>query len=65
MLLISIPRRPISVLKVFIPMDMLSFCVLLPLSIYKELSAPSLEVLHGRVQRLGSLTEGMNLTFML
>ena len=53
-LLVSIPRRTISILKVSIPMDMLSFYVSLPLSTYKELSVPSLEVLHGRVQRLGS-----------
>lgn len=62
MLLVSIPRRTISVLKVSIPMDMLPFRVSLPLSVYKELAVPSLEVLHGRVQRLDTLDEGMNLT---
>ena len=57
-LVVSIPRRTISVLRVSIPVDLLPFRVSLPLSTFTESSVPSLEILHERVQRLGTLSKG-------
>lgn len=57
-LLVSIPRMNVNILKVSIPLRLLSYNVSLPLSVYTELPAPSLEIMQRRIQQLGILSEG-------
>ena len=57
-LLVSIPKDVISVLRVSIPINLLSFRVLLPLSAYTVLPALTLEVLHNRMHQLNTMSEG-------
>ena len=57
-LLVSIPRRHLTILKVSIPIEHLSFKVSIPMSTYLKLPIPSLEIMQSRIQRLGILSEG-------
>ena len=57
-LLVSVPRRDVTILRVSIPMELLSFKVSIPLSAYTKLPAPSLETMQSRIQHLGILSVG-------
>ena len=57
-LIVAIPRNFFA-LRVSIPINLLPFRVSLPLSIFTELSVPSVEILHERILRLGTLSKGI------
>jgi len=57
-LLVSIPRRTVSILPVSIPIDLVSFRVSVPLSAYSGSPVPSLEVLVDRISHLKALSDG-------
>ena len=58
-LLVSIPRRHLTILKVSIPIEHLSFKISIPMSTFK-LPIPSLEIMQSRIQHLGILSEGIS-----
>ena len=57
-LLVSVPRRHVSILRVSIPLQQLPFRISLPLSAYTEGSVWSVDALHDRLQNLGILPDG-------
>jgi len=56
---VRIPRDAVSVLKVSIPLDKMSFRVSLPLHLYSAASVTSVSALRNRIQGMKSLPRGM------
>ena len=54
---VLIPRADVSILPVSIPLHALQFNVSIPLTTYRELPAPSLEIMHNRIQQLRVLSD--------
>ena len=59
LLTVSIPRKAVSILRVSIPLNLLSLHVSLPISAYTGCPISSLEVLYHRLQCLGTILNGM------
>jgi len=64
-LLVSIPKRTVSILPFSIPIDLVTFRVSLPLAAYSESPVPSLKVLVDRILHLRALTEGKHEQLMI
>ena len=57
-LLVSIPRRTVCVLKVSLPINLVSFRVSLPLSAYSDSPVKSVDILHNRMIHLRTVPQG-------
>ena len=60
-LIISIPRETVSILRISIPLNVLSLNVSLPISAYTGCPISSLEVLYHRLKSLGTILNGIHL----
>ena len=57
-LLVSIPKTEVSIPTVSVPLHLVQFNVSVPLTMYKKFPAPSLEIMHSRIQQLRILSNG-------
>lgn len=58
-LLVSVPRRAVCILKVSLPLNLVSFRVSLPLSAYSDSPVASVDVLYDRMVHLKALPQGI------
>ena len=56
-LLVSIPRRAVCILKVSLPVNLVSFRVSLPISAFSESPVASLDILHNRMMLLRAVPQ--------
>ena len=61
---VRIPLNAVSVLKVSVPLEVLSFEVSLPLSAFSASPASSLSTLQSRIKAAGILLEGESLGYI-
>ena len=55
---VSIPRRTVCILKVSLPINLVSFRVSLPLSAYSDSPVKSVDILHNRMIHLRTVPQG-------
>ena len=60
-LLVSIPKRTVTILRVSLPIDLVRFHVSLPLSAYTNVPVASLDILHHRLKQSGLISQGVYL----
>ena len=60
-LIVSIPKRTVTILKVSLPVDLVSFRLSLPLSAYTNAPVSSLDILHHRLKQSGLIPQGVYL----